>query len=109
MEEDQRNQKRPEEEDDDKVDDYIYGAIHFNQSRLSRERRNRSTLSDLNSVSLSPRKFRVSKNDPLPSYMSPTKSWAYKQTGVFIEVDTATSYIQQEMQRIHSSNLSNTA
>ena len=41
--------------------------------------------------------------------MNPTKSWAYKQTGSFIEIDEATSYIQQEMQRIHSSNMSNNA
>jgi hypothetical protein len=97
------------EVDGDKFDGNNQGTTHYNQSRVQRERRNRSTLSDYNSMNVSPRKFRVSKNSTLPSYMNPTKSWAYKQTGVYIEVDVATSYIQQEMQRIHSSNLSNSA
>jgi hypothetical protein len=39
--------------------------------------------------------------------MSPTKSSVLKQTGIMMEIDGATSYIQREMQRIHSSDMNN--
>lgn len=59
------------------------------------------------SNSISPRKYRVRKNGPLPSYMNPTKSSVMKQTGISMEIDGAVSYIQKEMQRIHSSDMTN--